>query len=124
MGADPGQSGCSTSHPGAPQRGAPRFRRGSVVGYPVPTRTGIVRQRHFGAHRGDAALSMVSGMAWLWFVNSDFAEGPRWLACALGAEGERRAELHATALAWHGYCVGMSFSLAAAVVDAKRRSPS
>jgi hypothetical protein len=46
----------------------------------------------------DAALSMVSGMAWLWFVNTDFAEGARWLASALGAEGKRRAELHATAL--------------------------
>ncbi len=72
---------------------------------------------HLSAGDIDAALSMVSGMAWLWFVNSDFAEGARWLACALGAEGERRAELHATALVWHGYCVGMSFSPAAAVVE-------
>ena len=48
-------------------------------------------------HTGDidGALSMVSGMAWLWFVNSDFAEGARWLASVLGAEGKRRAELHA-----------------------------
>ena len=65
----------------------------------------------------DAALSMVSGMAWLWFVNSDFAEGARWLASALGAEGKRRAELHATAQVWHGYCVGMSSSPAAGVVE-------
>ena len=65
----------------------------------------------------DAALSMVSGMAWLWFVNSDFAEGARWLASALDGEGIRHAELHATALVWHGYCVGMSFSPAAAVVE-------
>ena len=60
---------------------------------------------------------MVSGMAWLWFVNSDFAEGARWLASALDAEGKCRAELHATALVWHGYCVGMSSSPAAGVVE-------
>ena len=36
---------------------------------------------------------------------------------ALGAEGVHRAELHATALAWHGYCVGMSSSPAAGVVE-------
>jgi predicted ATPase/DNA-binding SARP family transcriptional activator len=72
---------------------------------------------HLGTGNIDAALSMVSGMAWLWFVNSDFAEGARWLASALGAEGKRRAELHATALVWHGYCVGMSFSPAAGVAE-------
>ena len=65
----------------------------------------------------DAALLMVSGMAWLWFVNSDFAEGTRWLAGALGAEGKRRAELHATAQVWHGYFVGISSSPAAGVVE-------
>jgi predicted ATPase/DNA-binding SARP family transcriptional activator len=72
---------------------------------------------HLGTGNIDAALSMVSGMAWLWFVNSDFAEGARWLASSLGAEGKRRAELQATALAWHGYCVGMSFSPAEGVVE-------
>ena len=72
---------------------------------------------YLGTGNIDAALSMVSGMAWLWFVNSDFAEGARWLASALGTEGERRADLHATALVWHGYCVGMSFSPAAGVVE-------
>ena len=65
----------------------------------------------------DAALLMVSGMAWLWFVNSDFAEGTRWLAGALGAEGKRRAELHATAQVWHGYFVGISSSPASGVVE-------
>jgi predicted ATPase/DNA-binding SARP family transcriptional activator len=72
---------------------------------------------HLGTGDIDAALSMVSGMAWLWFVNSDFAEGARWLASALGDGGNRRAELHATALAWHGYCIGMSFSPAAGVAE-------
>ena len=65
----------------------------------------------------DAALLMVSGMAWLWFVNSDFAEGARWLASALSAEGKRRAELHATAQVWHGYFVGISSSPASGVVE-------
>ena len=60
---------------------------------------------------------MASGMAWLWFINSDFSEGARWLASALGAEGKRRPELQATAHVWHGYCVGMSFSPAAGVVE-------
>ena len=72
---------------------------------------------NLGTGNIDAALSIVSGMAWLWFVNSDFAEGARWLATALSAEGDRRAELHATALVWHGYCVGMSSSPAAGVVE-------
>jgi tetratricopeptide (TPR) repeat protein len=72
---------------------------------------------HLGSGDIDGALSMVSGMAWLWFVNSDFAEGARWLSSALEAEGKRRAELHATALVWHGYCVGMSSSPAAGVVE-------
>ena len=68
----------------------------------------------------DAALLMVSGMAWLWFVNGDFAEGARWLASALGAEGERRAELHATAQVWHGYFVGISSSPASGVLECDR----
>jgi predicted ATPase/DNA-binding SARP family transcriptional activator len=58
----------------------------------------------------DAALSLASGMAWLWFINSDFAEGARWLGDALGAKGPRRPELAATAQVWHGYCVCMAFS--------------
>ena len=53
----------------------------------------------------DAALSLASGMAWLWFINSDFVEGARWLGDALGATGPRRPELAATAQVWHGYFV-------------------
>ena len=68
----------------------------------------------------DAALLMVSGMAWLWFVNSDFAEGARWLASVLGVEGKRRAELHATARVWHGYFVGISLSPASGVVECEQ----
>jgi predicted ATPase/DNA-binding SARP family transcriptional activator len=65
----------------------------------------------------DAALSLASGMAWLWFINSDFVEGARWLSDALGAKGSRRPELAATAQVWHGYCVCMAFSPAAGVPE-------
>ena len=65
----------------------------------------------------DAALSLVSGMAWLWFINSDFVEGARWLGDALGATGPRRPELAATAQVWHGYFVCMAYSPAAAVPE-------
>jgi predicted ATPase len=65
----------------------------------------------------DAALSLASGMAWLWFINGDFAEGARWLGDALRASGQRHPGLGATAHVWHGYCVGMSSSPAAGVVE-------
>jgi predicted ATPase/DNA-binding SARP family transcriptional activator len=70
----------------------------------------------------DAALSLAAGMAWLWFINSDSAEGARWLGDALGAEGPRRPELAATAQVLHGYfaCgyfVGMALSPAGAVLE-------
>jgi predicted ATPase/DNA-binding SARP family transcriptional activator len=65
----------------------------------------------------DAALSLASGMAWLWFINSDAVEGARWLGDALGAKGPRRPELAATAQVWHGYFVCMAFSPAAAVPE-------
>ena len=65
----------------------------------------------------DAALSLASGMAWLWFINSDFVEGARWLGDALGTKGQRRPELAATAHAWHGFFVGMSSSPAAGVSE-------
>jgi predicted ATPase/DNA-binding SARP family transcriptional activator len=63
---------------------------------------------HVATGNADAALSMASGMAWLWFINGDFSEGTRWLASALGVEGERRPDLAASAHVWHGYCVGLS----------------
>ena len=65
----------------------------------------------------DAALSLASGMAWLWFINSDFAEGARWLGDALGATGPRCPELAATAQVLHGYCVGMAFSPEAGALE-------
>jgi tetratricopeptide (TPR) repeat protein len=65
----------------------------------------------------DAALSLASGMAWLWFINSDFVEGARWLGDALGTKGPSRRELAATAHAWHGFFVGMSSSPATGVIE-------
>jgi predicted ATPase/DNA-binding SARP family transcriptional activator len=70
----------------------------------------------------DAALSLTSGMAWLWCINSDFAEGARWLGDALDVTGSSRPELAATAQVLHGYfaCgyfVGMALSPAAAVLE-------
>ena len=70
----------------------------------------------------DAALSLASGMAWLWFINSDAVEGARWLGDALGVKGPRCPELAATAQVLHGYFVcgyfvGMALSPAAAVLE-------
>jgi predicted ATPase/DNA-binding SARP family transcriptional activator len=65
----------------------------------------------------DAALSLASGMAWLWFITADFLEGARWLGAALGAQGPRRPEVEATARLWHGYCAGMSTDPAAGVIE-------
>jgi len=72
---------------------------------------------YIAAGDADAALSLSSGMAWLWFITGDFLEGARWLGAALGAEGPRRPEAEATARLWHGYCVGMSTDPAAGVVE-------
>jgi predicted ATPase len=72
---------------------------------------------HIAAADADAALSLASGIAWLWFITGDFSEGARWLGDALGADGARRAELEATARAWHGYCVGMSAGPAAGISE-------
>ena len=65
----------------------------------------------------DAALSLTSGMAWLWFITGDFLEGARWLGDALGAQGPRRPDVEATARVWRGYCVGMSTQPAAGVIE-------
>ena len=44
---------------------------------------------HVANANADAALTMASGMAWLWFINGDYSEGSRWLAGALSVEGQR-----------------------------------
>jgi predicted ATPase/DNA-binding SARP family transcriptional activator len=65
----------------------------------------------------DAAQSLASGMAWLWYINGDLAEGARWLGDALGAKGPCCPELRATANVWHGFFVCMSSSPAAGIVE-------
>jgi predicted ATPase/DNA-binding SARP family transcriptional activator len=65
----------------------------------------------------DAALSLTAGMAWLWYINGDLAEGARWLGDALGTKGSCRPELGATAHVWHGYFVCMSSSPAAGIIE-------
>jgi predicted ATPase/DNA-binding SARP family transcriptional activator len=65
----------------------------------------------------DAALSLASGMAWLWYANGDLAEGARWLGDALGTKGPCCAELRATAHVWHGYFVCMSSRPAAGIIE-------
>jgi tetratricopeptide (TPR) repeat protein len=65
----------------------------------------------------DAALSLASGMAWLWYINGDLAEGARWLGDALGFEGPCCPELRATAHVWHGFFVCMSSSPAAGIIE-------
>ena len=64
----------------------------------------------------DAAQSLASGIAWLWYINGDLAEGARWLGDALGTKGPGRPELAATAHVWHGYFVCMSSSPAAGII--------
>jgi tetratricopeptide (TPR) repeat protein len=68
----------------------------------------------------DAALSLASGMAWLWWLNTDFAEGARWLGDALAVTGPRQGERAATAHSWHGYCVGLSSSPAAGAIECEQ----
>src|SRR5450755_1601533 len=65
----------------------------------------------------DAALALASGMAWLWWITTDFAEGVRWLGDALGTSGLGRGERAAIAHSWHGYCLGMSSDVAAGVIE-------
>jgi predicted ATPase/DNA-binding SARP family transcriptional activator len=72
---------------------------------------------YIAAGDADAALSLATRMAWLWFIDADFAEGSRWLGAALSTSGPRRPELAAIARVWHGYCVGMSTSPAAGVTE-------
>jgi predicted ATPase/DNA-binding SARP family transcriptional activator len=65
----------------------------------------------------DAAVSLASGMAWLWYINGDFAEGTRWLGEALGTNGACRPGLRATAHVWHGFFVCMSSSPAVGIIE-------
>jgi predicted ATPase/DNA-binding SARP family transcriptional activator len=72
---------------------------------------------HAATGDADAALSLASGMAWLWYINGDLAEGARWLGDALGAKGPCCPELRATAHVWHGFFLCMSSSPAAGIIE-------
>jgi predicted ATPase/DNA-binding SARP family transcriptional activator len=72
---------------------------------------------HVATGNTDAALSMASEMAWLWFINGDFSEGARWLASVLEVEGDHHPDLAASAHVWHGYCVGLSSNPAAGAAE-------
>jgi tetratricopeptide (TPR) repeat protein len=56
-------------------------------------------------------------MAWLWFWNTEFAEGARWLGDALEASGPRTREVEAMAHAWHGFLICMSANPVAGAVE-------
>jgi hypothetical protein len=103
-----------------PRRSSPRGATGPVWRERLTSELGNLRAAldwFIARADADAALSLASGMAWLWFINSDCVEGARWLGDALGAKGSRRPELAATAQVWHGYCVCMAFSPAAGVLE-------
>jgi predicted ATPase/DNA-binding SARP family transcriptional activator len=53
-------------------------------------------------HDAASALSIVTGLAWLWFVRADSAEGVRWLddALALGPHGADPGGLRGLAAVW------------------------
>jgi predicted ATPase len=74
---------------------------------------------HLASGDATGALSLASGLAWLWFVNGEFAEGARWLGDALEATGPVGPEVRSIARAWHGYLVCMSSSPAAGAVEAE-----
>jgi predicted ATPase/DNA-binding SARP family transcriptional activator len=54
------------------------------------------------AHDAASALSLVTGLAWLWFVRADSAEGVRWLddALAVGDPDADRGGLRGLAAVW------------------------
>jgi tetratricopeptide (TPR) repeat protein len=65
----------------------------------------------------EAALALTTGMAWLWFWNTEFSEGARWLGDALDSSGPRERDAEAVAHAWHGFLVCMAASPVAGAVE-------
>jgi predicted ATPase/DNA-binding SARP family transcriptional activator len=72
---------------------------------------------HIAAGDRAGAVSMATGMALLWQLNGDFAEGARWVADALATDGPAPPDLVAFGRAWHGYLVCWSSSPAAAIIE-------
>jgi predicted ATPase/DNA-binding SARP family transcriptional activator len=72
---------------------------------------------HIAAGDAAGAVSLATGIALLWQLNGDFAEGARWLADALGSEGPAPSDVLALGRAWHGYLVCWSSSPAAGIAE-------
>ncbi|MGH9132665.1 MAG: hypothetical protein ACRDZZ_01915, partial [Ilumatobacteraceae bacterium] len=56
--------------------------------------------------RGDAtsALSLTTGLAWIWHHRADYYQGARWLEEAMQVPGDAPPTLRATAAVWHAFC--------------------
>jgi hypothetical protein len=50
-----------------------------------------------------AALSLTTGLAWVWFQRSDYHLGVHWLEDALRVHGDAAPTVRAAASGWHGY---------------------
>jgi predicted ATPase/DNA-binding SARP family transcriptional activator len=71
--------------------------------------------------RGDAtsALSLTTGLAWVWHQRSDYQQGARWLEDALKAEGDASPTLRAAATVWHAFCSAWITGPAVALAEAR-----
>jgi predicted ATPase/DNA-binding SARP family transcriptional activator len=72
---------------------------------------------HIAAGDAAGALRIATGIAQLWFLNGDFAEGARWVSDALATLGHAPEDLAALGRAWHGYLVCWSSSPAAGIIE-------
>jgi len=71
--------------------------------------------------RGDAtsALSLTTGLAWVWHQRSDYQQGARWLEDALRVEGDVSPTLRAAANVWHAFCSAWITGPAVALAEAR-----
>jgi predicted ATPase len=74
---------------------------------------------HIAAGDATGAVSICIGIARLWHLNGDFAEGARWVADALTSDGAAPEDLLALGHAWHGYLVCWSASPAAGIIECR-----
>ena len=71
--------------------------------------------------RGDdtSALSLTTGMAWVWHHRSDYQQGARWLEDALRVQGSAPSTLRAAATVWHAFCNAWITGSAVALAEAR-----
>jgi tetratricopeptide (TPR) repeat protein len=74
---------------------------------------------HIAAGDAAGAISIATGVALLWHLNGDFAEGARWVADALATDGEAPDDLIAFGRASHAYLVCWSSSPSAAIIECR-----